>query len=115
MFFVVHVVYSYFRNFTQCHIRKSNNIRRFTGPSGREYKTKSSADDTTVYVKDIESVNNTITLLGKYGRATESTFNLDKHILLCGSLLTSNPKEGEVRYVTDKVKLRCMGGERGYH
>jgi hypothetical protein len=87
-------------------IRKCRDINGFQGPNGIEDKTKGYADDTAVYVRDLESVNNTITIVEKYGKASESKLNKDKtHILLCGSLKEHRPAEAGLRYVTDKIKL----------
>ncbi len=89
-------------------IRKDKNIKGFItpGPGNTEIKTKGYADDTAVYVTDMESVNHTIWLIDKYGLASESKLNKEKtHILLCGSLITQKPVQSELDYVTDKIKL----------
>ena len=68
---------------------KDNNIKGFINPDNTEIKTQGPADHTTVYVRDIESVGSTLTLI-KYGLASESKLNIDMaQILLCG---TSIPK-----------------------
>lgn len=89
-----------------CAIRKSPNISGFRGPSDTEIKVKGYADDTAVYVRDIESVQNTIDLIKKFGLASESKINLDKtNVLLCGPLRREKPNDSLINYIEDKVKV----------
>jgi len=89
-----------------CAIRKKEDIKGFLGPENQEIKTKGYADDTTVYVRDIDSVHNTMALMEKYGRASESKLNRDKtKILLCGTLRDHIPVQTNFDYVIDKMKL----------
>jgi len=53
-------------------IRQNQNIKAFIGPNNTEVKTKGYADDTVVYIRDLDSMEATISLMEKYGQATES-------------------------------------------
>ena len=89
-----------------CTIRKDGNIRGFIGPQNIEVKVKGYADDTAVYVRDIESVENTSNVVESFDLATESKINLDKtNILLCGPLIQQKPNQSNLKYVTDKLKF----------
>ncbi len=89
-----------------CAIRKSGNIKGFLGPGDIEIKVKGYADDTAIYVRDIESVQNTIDLVERFGLASESKINLKKtHILVCGPLIDQRPDNSNLNYVIDKIKV----------
>jgi hypothetical protein len=89
-----------------CAIRKDPNIRGFIGPDNLETKVRGYADDTAVYVRDIESVDNTINLVQRYGQASESRINLNKtQILVCGPLIAQKPRNSNLRFEIDKIKL----------
>ena len=66
------------------------------------------ADDTAVFVRDVEYVSETLNLIDKYVLASEAKLNRDKtQILLCGTLKNKRPENSEVNYnyTTDKIKL----------
>jgi len=89
-----------------CAIRRNPNIRGFSGPENLEIKVKGYADDTAIYVRDIESVQTTIDLVDRFGQASESKINIGKtKVLLCGPLKREKPGNSLINYVTDKIKV----------
>ena len=65
-------------------IRKEQDIKGSLGGDGIEIKTKEYADDTTVYVTDLDSVNKTIT---KYDLVSECELNKERPRYYCLVLL----------------------------
>lgn len=87
-------------------VRKERKIKGFITPDNTEIKTKGYADDTAVYVRDLESVSDTLNLIDRYGLASEAKLNREKtQILLCGTLKDKKPDNSELNYTTDRFKL----------
>ena len=86
-------------------IRKSESIGGFIGPENKVSKVKGYADDTMVYVRNIELINYTIQVLEQYGQASESRLNRDKtFILMCGTLKDTYPSDPLLNFSNDKMK-----------
>ena len=74
-------------------------LRGFIDPGDIEIQVKDHADDTAVYVRDIEFVQATTDLLDRFGLASESNISLVKtNVLLCGPLKAARPINTLINY-----------------
>lgn len=87
-------------------IRNSRNINGFLSPDNNETKVKGYADDTAVYVRDMQFIQHTLQLIERFGLASESKININKtFILLSGTLIVEKPINYDLNYVTDQIKM----------
>ena len=90
-------------------ISKNRKIKGFILPDGTESKVSAYADDTNLYLSDIESIKELIRILNLYEKATESKLNLDKTMVLLSVNLRGS--ENEVKDLGLKIadRLKVLG------